>query len=90
MYIYSRIAKRRDNDGEDEDDNASRDNTDVAPTPESERSTDSEYFILFTVMIANVCSSTITQSNSSVGQFIRYRQLVEIAILILIKIINAC
>ena len=42
INVFSRVSKRRDNDGEDEDDNASRDNTDVAPTPESERSTDSE------------------------------------------------
>ncbi|XP_045779311.1 SWI/SNF complex subunit SMARCC2 isoform X1 [Maniola jurtina] len=33
----SRMTKRRDNDVEDEEDNASRDNTDVAPTPEVER-----------------------------------------------------
>ncbi|XP_013147618.1 PREDICTED: SWI/SNF complex subunit SMARCC2 isoform X3 [Papilio polytes] len=36
----SRISKRRDNDGEDEEDTASRDNTDIAPTPEAERSAD--------------------------------------------------
>ncbi|KAL0868466.1 hypothetical protein ABMA27_007953, partial [Loxostege sticticalis] len=36
----SRITKRRDNDADDEEDNASRDNTDAAPTPENERSTD--------------------------------------------------
>ncbi|KAJ8711775.1 hypothetical protein PYW08_008729 [Mythimna loreyi] len=33
----SRITKRRENDVDEEEDNASRDNTDAAPTPESER-----------------------------------------------------
>ncbi|CAH2054423.1 unnamed protein product, partial [Iphiclides podalirius] len=34
----SRLSKRRDIEGEDEEDNASRDNTDAAPTPDTERS----------------------------------------------------
>ncbi|KAL4716244.1 hypothetical protein ACJJTC_004738 [Scirpophaga incertulas] len=38
----SRISKRRDIDAEDEEDTASRDNTDTAPTPDSERSADRE------------------------------------------------
>lgn len=36
----SRITKRRENDVDEEEDNASRDNTDAAPTPENERSAD--------------------------------------------------
>ncbi|XP_013166212.1 PREDICTED: SWI/SNF complex subunit SMARCC2 isoform X2 [Papilio xuthus] len=36
----SRISKRRDNEGDDEEDTASRDNTDTAPTPEADRSAD--------------------------------------------------
>lgn len=35
VVSLSRVAKRRDNDAEDEEDNASRDNTDAAPTPEA-------------------------------------------------------
>lgn len=42
MYCCSRITKRRDNDGDEEEDNASRDNTDAAPTPEAERAAERE------------------------------------------------
>ena len=39
----SRITKRRENDVDEEEDNASRDNTDVAPTPETERPAERKY-----------------------------------------------
>lgn len=41
IIVNSRITKRRENE-DDEDDQASRDNTDAAPTPEAERSSDSK------------------------------------------------
>lgn len=53
------MTKRRENDAEDEEDNASRDNTDVVPTPESERSTESKCYLQMLAVCMTVCHNSV-------------------------------
>lgn len=61
IICRSRTTKRRDNDGDDEDE-ASRDNTDAAPTPDNERSGDSKYLSI-NATLTNTSSTTVGRAS---------------------------